>query len=101
MTFILFINHRLVECSALKKAIEGVYAPLLPKLATPFVYVAIELPAAHVDVNVHPTKAEVTFLHEEHVVRSLASEIESTILGSNTSRTFFVQVRFAHLIFPS
>ena len=32
MIFLLFINHRLVESSALKKSIEGVYASYLPKV---------------------------------------------------------------------
>ena len=32
MVFLLFINHRLVESSALKKSIEGVYASYLPKV---------------------------------------------------------------------
>jgi DNA mismatch repair protein MLH1 len=31
LVFLLFINHRLVESSALKKCIENVYASYLPK----------------------------------------------------------------------
>lgn len=53
------LSDRLVECNALKRAIEVVYAATLPKASKPFVYMAIVLPPEHVDVNVHPTKREV------------------------------------------
>lgn len=60
MTFNLLITtDRLVECSALKRAIEIVYAATLPKASKPFVYMSINLPREHVDINIHPTKKEV------------------------------------------
>ena len=43
MDFLLFINHRLVESGALKKAIEMVYAAYLPKGTYPFVYLSLEI----------------------------------------------------------
>lgn len=58
--FILFENtDRLVDCTALKRALEIVYAATLPKASKPFIYMSIILPPEHVDVNVHPTKREV------------------------------------------
>lgn len=63
LTLIEFFHHfsteRLVECTALKRAIEIVYAATLPKSSKPFIYMSIILPPEHVDVNVHPTKREV------------------------------------------
>ncbi|XP_034041530.1 DNA mismatch repair protein Mlh1 [Thalassophryne amazonica] len=88
---ILFINHRLVESSALKKAVETVYAAYLPKNTHPFLYFSLEIAAHNVDVNVHPTKHEVHFLHEDSVIESLQKHIESKLLGSNSSRTYFSQ----------
>lgn len=41
--FLLFINHRAVECGPLKKSIELLYANYLPKNAFPFLYIQIEI----------------------------------------------------------
>ncbi|XP_008428306.1 DNA mismatch repair protein Mlh1 isoform X1 [Poecilia reticulata] len=88
---VLFINHRLVESSALKKAVETVYAAYLPKNSHPFLYLSLEIAPQNVDVNVHPTKHEVHFLHEDSVMESVQKHIESKLLGSNSSRTYFTQ----------
>ncbi|XP_061600594.1 DNA mismatch repair protein Mlh1 [Cololabis saira] len=88
---VLFINHRLVESSALKKAVETVYAAYLPKNTHPFLYLSLEISPQNVDVNVHPTKHEVHFLHEDSVIESVQKHVESKLLGSNSSRTYFTQ----------
>ncbi|XP_062851880.1 DNA mismatch repair protein Mlh1 [Trichomycterus rosablanca] len=88
---ILFINHRLVESSALKKAIETVYTAYLPKNTHPFLYLSLEIAPHNIDVNVHPTKHEVHFLHEDSIIESIQKNIESKLLGSNSSRTYFTQ----------
>ncbi|KAM8927039.1 DNA mismatch repair protein Mlh1 [Pelodytes ibericus] len=90
-TFLLFINGRLVESAALKKAIETVYAAYLPKNMHPFLYISLDIAPQNIDVNVHPTKHEVHFLHEDHIVEKIQQHIESKLLGSNSSRMYFTQ----------
>lgn len=87
-TMVLFINDRLVECTALKRAMEVVYAATLPKASKPFVYMAITLPPEHVDVNVHPTKREVSLLSQEVIIGKIQSVVESKLRNSNEARTF-------------
>ncbi|KAL5776365.1 hypothetical protein ACOSP7_009291 [Xanthoceras sorbifolium] len=87
-TMVLFINDRLVECSALKRAIEIVYAATLPKASKPFIYMSIVLPPEHVDVNVHPTKREVSLLNLEVIIEKIQSVVESKLRDSNEARTF-------------
>lgn len=48
-----------MDSSAIKKVIDGVYANILPNNTHPFVYLSLEMPPEHLDVNVHPTKREV------------------------------------------
>ncbi|CAN6458460.1 unnamed protein product [Victoria cruziana] len=90
-TMVLFINERLVECTPLKRAIEVVYAATLPKAAKPFVYMSIVLPPEHIDVNVHPTKREVSLLNQENMVDAIQNAVQSKLMSSNTERTFHIQ----------
>ncbi|KAI9074670.1 hypothetical protein K1719_043386 [Acacia pycnantha] len=88
ITMVLFINDRLVECSALKRAIEVVYSATLPKASKPFVYMTIAVPPENVDVNVHPTKREVSLLNQEFIIEKIQTLVESRLRSSNDARTF-------------
>ena len=88
--FLLFINDRLVESSSIRRAVESVYANTLPKGGKPFVYLSLELPGPHVDVNVHPTKREVAFLHEDRLCDAVSRAVRDAIGNATTSRTFTV-----------
>ena len=88
--FILFINNRLVDCTPVKKAIDGVYASLLPKGSHAWVYLALQIDPPNVDVNVHPTKSEVRFLHETEIVQAVQDALSAELAKYNASRTFVV-----------
>ncbi|KAI9878401.1 MAG: DNA mismatch repair protein [Pleopsidium flavum] len=90
-TILLFINHRSVESSAIKKAIEQTYSTFLPKGGHPFIYLGLDIDPQRVDVNVHPTKREVNFLNEDEIIESLCNEIRVKLAKVDTSRTFMTQ----------
>ncbi|KAI8851202.1 hypothetical protein BC829DRAFT_425062 [Chytridium lagenaria] len=92
MTFILFINGRLVESAMLKKMLETLYVTYLPKNMHPFVYLSLEVKPSTIDVNVHPTKKEVLFLYEDQIVEFVRDSIKKKLAGANESRTFMAQV---------
>lgn len=91
LTFLLFINKRLVESSSLRRAVEEAYAACLPKGGHPFVYLSLRLPPTALDVNVHPTKREVFFLEQETVVAAVQTMLRELLAGANGARTFLAQ----------
>ncbi|KAJ3161444.1 DNA mismatch repair protein [Geranomyces michiganensis] len=91
ITFILFINHRSVDSSALKRAIEAVYTEYLPRGTHPFVYLSLDIKPENVDVNVHPTKREVHFLNEDKIIESVCAALQHRLADANHSRTYYTQ----------
>ena len=57
----LVVNGRPVQDRLLKGALRAAYADLLPAGRQPVAALFLELPVDAIDVNVHPTKAEVRF----------------------------------------
>lgn len=90
-TLLLFINHRSVESSPLKKALEQTYSTFLPKGGHPFIYLSLDIEPHRLDVNVHPTKREVRFLHEDEIIEMICDEIRNNLGSVDTSRTFMTQ----------
>ena len=88
MVFLLFINNRLVDFTAIKRAVEHVYASYLPKGSFPFIYISLNIAPQNVDVNVHPTKHEVFFLHQDSIIERIQQGMEEKLLNSNACRTF-------------
>jgi DNA mismatch repair protein MLH1 len=90
-TFLLFINHRSVESTAIKKAIEQTYSTFLPKGGHPFIYLSLEIEPDRVDVNVHPTKREVNFLHQDEIIEVICDDVRAALGNVDASRTFMTQ----------
>ena len=62
-----FINRRIVKDRTIAHAIIDAYSTASIKERSPEVHLFIEMPADAVDVNVHPTKAEVRFREQSLV----------------------------------
>jgi DNA mismatch repair protein MutL len=62
-----FVNRRLVKDRTIAHAIINAYSVASIKERSPEVHLFIEMPRDAVDVNVHPTKAEVRFRDQSHI----------------------------------
>jgi DNA mismatch repair protein MutL len=63
----IFINRRVVKDRTIASAIITAYSVASIKERSPEVHLFIEMPHDAIDVNVHPTKAEVRFREQGHV----------------------------------
>jgi len=89
----LFVNGRPVRDKVLLSALRGAYGDVLPGGRHPVAALFLEVPARDVDVNVHPTKAEVRF-RDNALIRSLiVTSIRETLreAGQYTTSTLAPQ----------
>lgn len=52
---------------------------------------SIFINCANIDVNVHPTKREVHFLHEDAIIDCIQKSIQEYLLSCSSSRTYYTQ----------
>ena len=79
---VLFVNGRAVQDSALSHAVTQAYDGLLPAGAFPFTVLLLSMPPDEVDVNVHPTKAEVRFRDSQQVFVAAQRAVREALLRS-------------------
>lgn len=82
--FVFFCNHRWVESNELKKMLEGLYVEYTK--SKPLLYISIHVNPKEVDVNVHPSKKQVTLLHQDEIYASIVASARAVLEG--LSRTF-------------
>lgn len=73
--------------------LEDLYSIYLPRKSHPWCYISLEINPSNIDVNVHPTKHEVRFLHEETIIEKVKDALDAKLVGNNASRTFYAQAR--------
>jgi DNA mismatch repair ATPase MutL len=81
----LFVNGRAVRSPVVMAALQDAFHLVLPKGRLPVTVLYLNMPAQDVDVNVHPTKAEVRFHSpatiRDFVVRSIGEHLGSGARG--------------------
>jgi DNA mismatch repair protein MutL len=77
-----FVNQRWVQSRALSFAVEDAYHSLLLAGRHPIAALNIALDPALLDVNVHPAKTEVRFLHERQVYAAVQRAVREAVLAT-------------------
>lgn len=79
----LFVNNRPVRDKLLLGALKGAYAGVLENARYPACVLFLEVPPMYVDVNVHPTKAEVRFFDQQGVRSLLVGAVRQALLNGD------------------
>lgn len=83
---VLAVNGRLIRSQTLSQAFTEGFDPLVPRGRHPLVFAHLRLDPAALDVNIHPTKAEVRFANDRAPFRAIYYAIKES-LESETSET--------------
>jgi DNA mismatch repair protein MutL len=76
-----FVNGRIVKDRTIAHAVIDAYAAATARERSPEAHLFIEMPPDAVDVNVHPTKAEVRFRHQSLVHEVVRRAVQDAIGG--------------------
>jgi DNA mismatch repair protein MutL len=82
------VNGRAVRDVGIVRAAEAAYRSTIPVGVRPTVLLEVELPGADVDVNVHPSKAEVRFRDRWPVERAVERAVRRA-LGTEDAAAWF------------
>jgi DNA mismatch repair protein MutL len=77
-----FVNGRFIRDRVLQHAVFSGYAGRLVKGQYPVAVIWVELPFDQVDVNVHPAKHEVRFVHQKNVHDTVANAVTNALAGA-------------------
>ncbi len=77
----LFVNGRPFVDRFISRAAEEGYRTTVPQGHRPALFLYLELPPAEVDVNVHPTKAEVRFRNKMKVEETVRAAVRAGLEG--------------------
>jgi DNA mismatch repair protein MutL len=80
----LYVNRRWVKNRALTFAVEEAYQGMMPVARHPIAVLDLRIPPDEVDVNVHPTKAEVRLRNERAVFAVLQRAVRRALSDSAT-----------------
>ncbi|HUF53133.1 MAG TPA: DNA mismatch repair endonuclease MutL [Dehalococcoidia bacterium] len=79
----LFVNRRWIQSRRLAFAVEGAYQGMLMVGRHPIAVLDLRVPPGEVDVNVHPTKAEVRFRDESAAFSAVQKAVRAALVASS------------------
>jgi len=79
---IFFVNKRWIQDRALNQAVVQAYHTFLPVGRYPVAVLNIEIDPAEVDVNVHPTKAEVKFRNARGMFKAVQRAVREAVVSA-------------------
>lgn len=88
-----FVNGRYVRSKLCSAALENAYENMIMTGKFPACIMMIELPPAAMDVNIHPTKAEVRFTDEKTVSDAIFFAVKNALMNDGLIYEFEMKPR--------
>ncbi len=88
----IFVNGRLIRDRLVQHALTEAYRNILPPTVFPVVLLFIEMPAAEVDVNVHPSKTEVRFRQQTVMHDFVRDAVRETLMKARPVPQFLSEI---------
>jgi DNA mismatch repair protein MutL len=88
----IFVNRRLIRDRLVQHAVIEAYRNILPPTVYPVVLLFLELPAAEVDVNVHPSKTEVRFRQQSVMHDFVRDSVRAALMKARPVPQFMAEI---------
>jgi len=89
----IFVNGRLIRDRLVQHALTEAYRNIIPPTVYPVVLLFLELPAAEVDVNVHPSKTEVRFRQQTAMHDFVRDTVRAALMKARPVPQFMTEIR--------
>ena len=80
-----FVNGRYFRSPYLHKAVMKAYENLVPEGSTPSYFIYLEVDPGTVDVNIHPTKAEIKFEEDQLLFQTVLASVKEALGRSSVA----------------
>jgi DNA mismatch repair protein MutL len=87
-----FVNGRLIRDRLVPHALTEAYRNIIPPTVYPVVLLFLELPAAEVDVNVHPSKTEVRFRQQSAIHDFVRDSVRAALMKARPVPQFLAEI---------
>jgi DNA mismatch repair protein MutL len=88
-----FVNGRTIRDRLIQHALTEAYRNIIPPTVYPVVLLFLELPAAEVDVNVHPSKTEVRFRQQSVMHDFVRDTVRAALMKARPVPQFVTEMR--------
>ena len=80
-----FVNGRYFRSLYLHKAVMKAYENLIPEGTTPSYFIYLDVDPATIDVNIHPTKAEIKFEEDQMLFQTVLAAVKEAMGRSSVA----------------
>jgi len=80
-----FVNGRYFRSPYLHKAVMKAYENLIPEGTTPSYFIYLDVDPATIDVNIHPTKAEIKFEEDQMLFQTVLAAVKEAMGRSSVA----------------